>query len=187
MIEPALRMIAKLAINNALANYRLAKAVARLSQAEFEAPRTGFFPSLKATLNHILVIDWFYIDALRGGALGPKAWENEMPFDTVDALYAAQRTSDLDLVAFCKGLVPEALAAPVAIHRQNRVQTERCDDVLSHLFAHQIHHRGQAHTMLAGTSVPPPQLDEFIVAGDARFRNQELAAFGWDETMLQDV
>jgi uncharacterized damage-inducible protein DinB len=26
-----------------------------------------------------------------------------------------------------------------------------------HLFAHQIHHRGQAHAMLAGTPLPPPQ------------------------------
>lgn len=187
MTETALRMLAKLAANNALANYRLAEAVKQLPQAEFEAPRTGFFPSLKATLNHILIIDWFYIDALKGGALGPKAWENETPFDTAEALYAAQRKSDLDLVAFCKGLAPEALAGAVAIHRQNRVQTERCDDVLSHLFAHQTHHRGQVHAMLAGTNVPPPQLDEFIGADDARFRKRELAAFGWDENMLQDV
>jgi uncharacterized damage-inducible protein DinB len=56
--------------------------------------------------------------------------------------------------------------------------------VLSHVFQHQTHHRGQAHAMLSGTSVKPPQLDEFIVADDARFRGEELAAFSWTETML---
>jgi len=46
-----------MAYNNAWANHRLLSACAALSQAEFEAPRTSFFPSIQATLNHILVID----------------------------------------------------------------------------------------------------------------------------------
>ena len=144
----------------------------------------SFFPSLKATLNHILTLDWFYIDALEGGTLGPKAWAIEEPFDTAKALYAAQRASDETLVAFCRGLTDADLARPVSIHRQSRIQTERCDDVLSHLFAHQTHHRGQVHAMLAGTNIAPPQLDEFIVSDDARFRAKELAAFGWTEADL---
>ena len=39
---------------NRLANHRLHAAMAALPQDEFDAPRTGFFPSLAATLNHIL-------------------------------------------------------------------------------------------------------------------------------------
>ena len=182
--DPALRMLAKLARNNALANYRLAQAVIGLDQSQFEARRESFFPSLKATLNHILVIDRFYIDALEGGTLGPKAWENEEPFDTAQALYIAQRESDATLVTFCDRLTVADLSRPVAIHRQSRIQTERCDDVLSHLLAHQTHHRGQVHAMLSGTPVPPPQLDEFLVSDDAPFRLEELAALGWTETDL---
>ena len=64
------------AYNSAWANHRLLAACQNLSQAEFEAVRTGFFPSLQKTLNHILIIDHFYVDALEGGWLGPKAWEN---------------------------------------------------------------------------------------------------------------
>jgi uncharacterized damage-inducible protein DinB len=55
------------AYNNAWANHRLLSACADLSQEEFEAPRTGFFPSLQRTLNHIHVADHFCIDALEGG------------------------------------------------------------------------------------------------------------------------
>ena len=41
------------AANNAWSNFRLHRACARLSQADFEAERTSFFPSLSETLNHI--------------------------------------------------------------------------------------------------------------------------------------
>ena len=61
-----------MAYNNAWANHRLLAACARLTQAEFEASRTSFFPSLKATLNHILIVDWFYVDSLEGGWLDPR-------------------------------------------------------------------------------------------------------------------
>jgi uncharacterized damage-inducible protein DinB len=63
-----------MAYNNAWANHRLLTACARLTQAELEASRTSFFPSIRATLNHILIIDWFYVDNLEGGCLGPKRW-----------------------------------------------------------------------------------------------------------------
>jgi uncharacterized damage-inducible protein DinB len=48
--------------------------------------------------------------------------------------------------------------------------------VLEHLFQHQIHHRGQAHAMLSGTRVKPPQLDEFFLAQDEPLRRHELLA-----------
>lgn len=184
MSDPALRFVTKLALNNALANHRLAQAVMALTQAQFTAERTGFFPSLKATLNHLLTIDWFYIDALEGGTLGPKAWEIEEPFATAHALYEMQRVSDLKLVAVCRALEAGDLARTVSLHRQSRIQTERLDDILSHLFQHQTHHRGQAHAMLSGTAISPPQLDEFIVADDARSRKTDLAALGYTEADL---
>ena len=65
-----------MAYNNGWANHRLLAACAGLSQSELTAPRTGFFPSLRATLNHILVVDLFYVDAMEGGTLGPAAWAN---------------------------------------------------------------------------------------------------------------
>ncbi|WP_404400848.1 DinB family protein [Pelagibacterium halotolerans] len=180
-----MRTFRKLALNNALANYRLAQAVMALPQTEFAAKRVSFFPSLKATLNHILIVDWFYIDAMMDGVLGLKAFDNEEPFDTAEALYAAQRESDIELCALTQNLTADALGTAIEIQRAGRIQVERLDDVLSHLFQHQTHHRGQAHAMLAGTAIKPPQLDEFIVADDAKWRKAELAAFGWTEDTLE--
>jgi uncharacterized damage-inducible protein DinB len=53
--------------------------------------------------------------------------------------------------------------------------------LLAHLFQHQIHHRGQAHAMLAGTTLKPPQLDEFYSVAEAPLRAGEFSELGWTE------
>ena len=53
-----------------------------------------------------------------------------------------------------------------------------------HLFQHQVHHRGQAHAMLSGTSVSPPQLDEFFSAGEVPLRAVEFAELSWTEQKI---
>src|SRR6516165_6802584 len=124
------------AYNNAWANYRLLAACSKLSQEDFAAVRTGFFPSLQLTLNHIYVIDLFYVDALEGGWLGPKAWENEVPCPSVTELQRAQAAVDKRLIAICDVLTPGLVDAIVQVNRDMRVQEERGDRLLMHLFQH---------------------------------------------------
>ena len=171
-----------MAYNNGWANHRLLTACMGLSQADFVAPRTGFFPSLRATLNHILIIDHFYVDAMEGGTLGPAAWADQEPCDTAVMPREAQRDVDRRLIAVVEGLAD--LDRVVDIHRGDRIQHERIDRLLLHLFQHQIHHRGQAHAMLSATAVRPPQLDEFFSAGEAPLRAAEFAELGWTEEMV---
>ena len=173
-----------MAHNNAWANHRLLAACAGLDRAALHAPRTGFFPSLAATLNHILVVDWFYVDALEGGWLGYAAFDDETPCGTVAELRTAQRAVDDRLIAVCDALTPDSLNGEVRVNRGERVQVERRDRLLLHLFEHQIHHRGQAHAMLSGTSVKPPQLDEFFSAGEAPLRAAEFEELGWTEERI---
>lgn len=169
------------AYNNAWANHRLLIACQNLSQVEFEAVRTGSFPSLQKTLNHVLIIDQFYVDALEGGQLGPRAWENPAPCTTVADLRHKQSAVDQRLINICESLTSDSLDEVVQINRKTRVQTERCDRLLMHLFQHQIHHRGQAHNMLAGTAVKPPQLDEFFSSEEGHLRAGEFSELGWTE------
>lgn len=170
--------------NNAWANLRLHDAVARLDHAAFVAPRTGFFPSLRATLNHILIVDRFYIDALEGGTLGPAAWADPEPCADIAALRVAQAEVDARLVRFCDAMTMAALLADTRVHRGSRVQVERTDRLLLHLFQHDIHHRGQAHAMLSATDVKPPQLDEFYSVGEAHLRAGEFARLGFTEAVI---
>jgi uncharacterized damage-inducible protein DinB len=170
-----------MAHNNRWANHRLLGACAALPDAEFAATRIGFFPSLVATLNHILVVDRFYVDAMEGGTLGPAAWSEPEPCKTVPALRKAQEEVDRRLIAVVEALTREGLESTVELHRETYVERERMDRVLLHLFQHQVHHRGQAHAMLSDTSVRPPQLDEFFLADEAALRADEFAELGWTE------
>jgi uncharacterized damage-inducible protein DinB len=170
-----------LAAANRLANLRLHAACASLSREDFHAPRTGFFPSLWATLNHILIVDWYYIAALYREADMRRAFASETPFDTLPELAAAQAASDQRLIDWCARADDAALDAMVDMIRRDHVQRDRARDVLLHLFTHQIHHRGQAHAMLSGTAVPPPQLDEFIMPSEAHLRADEMRRLGWRE------
>lgn len=156
MRDPFLRM----AQNNAWANATLYAALADLSDAEFAAPRPGFFPSLKATLNHIWQVDLYYLAALEGGGQGPRALDApEVP--SVAPLAALQAGADARLIAFCQRLTPALLDAPRVTHRPGGPVTERVGPILLHLFQHQVHHRGQAHTMIGDAGLAPPQLDDF--------------------------
>jgi len=173
-----------MAYNNAWASHRLLAACSWLTQAEFEAPRSTVFPSIKATLNHILIIDWFYVDSLEGGWLGPKALADELPCANVTALQREQTAVDRRLIAVCEALTDASLNSEVRVNRDSRIQVERRDRLLLHLFQHQVHHRGQAHAMLADTTVKPPQLDEFFSASEAPLRAAELAALGLSEAIV---
>jgi uncharacterized damage-inducible protein DinB len=173
-----------MAYNNAWANHRLLAACSRLSQDAFTAPRTGFFPSLRATLNHILIIDRFYIDAMEGGSLGLAALAEPEPCGTIADLRREQAAVDRRLLAVVTTLDAAGLGRIVAVHRGDRVQRERMDRLLLHLFQHQVHHRGQAHAMMSATSVAPPQLDEFFSAGEADLRKDDFAALGWTEAAI---
>jgi uncharacterized damage-inducible protein DinB len=99
-------------------------------------------------------------------------------------LAAAQVVSDQRLIDWCHTADDAALDAIVDMDRGKFVQRDRAQYVLMHLFTHQIHHRGQAHAMLAGTPIKPPQLDEFVMPTDDRFRTADMAALGWTEAEL---
>jgi len=179
------------AYNNAWANHRLLGACAGLSQEEFVATRTGFFPSIKATLNHILTVDWYYLEALErslsGRAPDPdpeRFFRPEEPFERCADLAREQRAADLRLAALCESLDDARLGAAIEIPRRRGIQRESARRVLAHLFQHQIHHRGQAHAMLAGTSVKPPQLDEFYCASEAQLRAADFAQLGFTEDRI---
>ena len=180
-----------MACNNAWANQRLLKACAQLAPDEFAARRTGFFPSIKATLNHIVTVDWFYVDMLERAVKAQppnleagRFFDPEEPFDACAPLAEAQRAVDRRLIALCKALTDAQLDDPVKVPRRDGVRTDRIGRILAHLFQHQIHHRGQVHAMLAGTAVRPPQLDEFFCSDEAALRAQDFAELGFSEEAI---
>lgn len=181
---PGMKLLLIQARANRLMNRRLLGAVAQLPDADFHAPRISFFPSLALTLNHLLNVDHYYLAALHGDAAMRDIWASYVPAQTAAELAARQDRSDERLIAFCAGLTAADEDRIVAFDRGAGIEAgprEPLGRVLAHLFMHQTHHRGQAHAMLAGTAVKPPQLDDFILLGDAALRGPDMAALGWPE------
>ena len=168
------RMMAR---NNRWSNHRLYGAVLALRPGEFEAARTGFFPSIRETLNHVLAVDRYYLDALSEGGVGPAAFHAFVAHDDPQGLAHAQAEQDAALIRFCDALSADDMARRVVTDRGRAGRfPEVIADLLAHLFIHQTHHRGQVHAMLSGTSVKPPQLDEFFLDFDLPLRRDEVKA-----------
>lgn len=170
-------VLVKMAHNNAWANLRLHRAVGDLTEEEYRATRTSFFPSLHLTLTHILFVDLYYVDALEGGTRGLALFDDYEAFEregTFAQLRAMQREVDFRLIECAAGNPDDE----IRVQRKSGVKPDTRVNVLLHLFEHQIHHRGQAHAMLAGTRVKPPQLDEYFLREDLPLREAELRELG---------
>ncbi|NJN50989.1 MAG: damage-inducible protein DinB [Gammaproteobacteria bacterium] len=182
----ALELLRAQAYNNAWANHRLLNACSALPADALAAPRIAFFASIIHTLNHILTVDWFYVSALEGACVGYAAFDPEIPCPDIADLDREQRAVDQRLIRVCESLTDVSCTAPVSIVRSTVTQTERADRTLLHLFQHQIHHRAQVHTMLSGTAIEPPQLDEFFLESetDRALRRPDFEALGFSEASI---
>jgi uncharacterized damage-inducible protein DinB len=179
------------AYNNAWSNHRLLKACCALSQEEFVAKRTSFFPSIKATLNHILTVDWYYLEIFQRSLAGlpphgspGRFFDPEEPFDTCADLSREQHDADKRLIALCQSLTDARMDDVILMPNRKGPLKDRVRRILAHLFQHQIHHRGQAHAMLSGTTVKPPQLDEFYCTAEAPLRAPDFAELGFTEAAI---
>lgn len=151
-----------MARNNAWANETLYTVLSAMTEEDFTDPRPGFFPSLSLTMNHILLVDLYYIDALVRGGLG-LSLRNRPQVDDPALLAQMQAESDLRLLAFCESLTPAMMHEERLTQRPSGPVHEKVEPLLLHLFQHQIHHRGQAHVQLQEAGYAPPQLDDFYL------------------------
>ena len=150
----------RLAAYNRWANRTLYEAAGKLSAQAFAAPRVGFFPSLSKTLNHILVGDTVWMGRLDGTGAGGIAGLDQTLHAEFAPLAKARATMDDRIVAFVDALDDQRLDETLCYRNMAGEAMETAvDQVLTHFFNHQTHHRGQAHTMLSSTEVKPPVLD----------------------------
>ncbi len=162
--QPTLRSYRQLAAYNAWANARLYDGAAAIGADLLARPMGAFFGSLTGTLNHLVVTDRIWLSRLL--ATG----EPQPPLDTVletdlSALRALRMAEDARLEAFVAGLDAAGLDVPVTYaNSSGRTFTQDRASVLDHLFNHQTHHRGQAHTLLTqlGGREAAPSLDLIV-------------------------
>lgn len=150
----------RFAAYNAWANARLYDAATALTDFERKRDIKGYFTSLHGTLNHLLGADRIWLHRLTGAGEPPTRLDAVL-YDTFADLREAREAEDRRIAEFVSGL--EAADLDTELDYENtrgEAKTLARQMVLTHLFNHQTHHRGQATQMLRQLGVAePPALD----------------------------
>lgn len=145
----------------AWANTRLYLAASRVPETEYKADAGVAFGSLEGTLNHILAADQIWRVRLTGKGEAPTTLDAIL-HDNIRGLRAARKLEDMRLSRYVMRLTNEELAGPVTYRRVSQPDgaiTQSVHAVLTHVFNHQTHHRGQAHALLTQMGQPSVGLD----------------------------
>ena len=140
----------------AWANQRLVTSCQNLSTENYHADRNAFFKSIHGTLTHILVADrvWF------GRITGIDDLAAQL-FDTFDGLTAARLSEDQRIIDIIDDMDKEDIVGDLSytpITDPTPMNTPM-PLILTHVFNHATHHRGQVHTLLSQIPSDPPPLD----------------------------
>ena len=133
-----------------------------LSDAERKRARGAFFGSIHATLNHLLWADRIWMSRLAGTA-PPSGGipESVSTYEAWSDLERERRACDEAIIAWADGLDRDALAGDLTWYSgAAKAQLSRPRWLLiTHMFNHQTHHRGQVHCMLTQAGGKPSDTD----------------------------
>jgi uncharacterized damage-inducible protein DinB len=154
---------------NAWANIRIYRMAAALSEEQYRRDVGVYFRSLHGTLNHILVADLIWMHRLTGTGRLPSRL-NEIIADDLPSLTAERRQQDGRIADYVAGATDELFEESWEYRMMNgAVVRQRRRETLAHVFNHQTHHRGQAHTALTLLGVAEPEsLDIAAMLRDSR-------------------
>jgi len=142
-------------------NSKLYHAAGKLSAAELAADRKAFFGSLLGTLNHLVVTDTMWLKRFAGHPAGHKSLDpiralpaptalNQILFTEFGALSEHRKMMDAAIKAWAAELTEEDLQHVLRYaNSKGVVSNRRFFTLVTHLFNHQTHHRGQATTLLS--------------------------------------
>jgi len=149
-----------LAAYNRWMNDRIYDACAKLSDEERKRDAGAFFKSIHGTLNHILLGDRVWLGRLVGVPFVVKTLDQELYADFTE-LRAQRGKTDEDIVAWADSLTEAAFDGQMSymstVNPQLRIYPFWV--AVTHLFNHQVHHRGQVTTLLTQRGIDPGVTD----------------------------
>jgi uncharacterized damage-inducible protein DinB len=155
----------QLALYNRWANQRLYADAGTLDDERRHRDVGVYFKSLFATLEHILKVDRAWQHLLGGGSV--QDFPAAPTMTGFAALHDARRAQDDVLIERLRAVDgawlnhPFSFASALPAWQGARYDGTRAG-ILTHLFNHQTHHRGQAHSALSLLSVEPSALDILV-------------------------
>lgn len=130
-------------------NQNLYQVCANIPDSDRRRDLGAFFQSIHGTLNHILFGDRVWLGRLTGEPFRQSVGE-EIHAD-FDELRRQQEITDRKILAWCETLDNDWLLKPFVyssnIYKQTRVLPTWV--LVTHMFNHQTHHRGQLTTLLS--------------------------------------
>lgn len=152
MITPA--YVRTMARYNTWQNGGVYDAATQLSDDQRKEDRGAFFRSIHATLNHLLWADQTWLSRF-GAADAPRASsisDGLTQFENWDTLDKERRRIDALMEAWAEKLEPSALSGELTWFSgaAGRNMTRPRTLVVTHIFNHQTHHRGQVSALLTG-------------------------------------
>lgn len=148
-----------LARYNRWANGRLYAACGQAGQAELALPRSSYFGSILATLNHGVVGDRLWMGRFQGVPCGDIVSLGQILHPDFEGLATERAVLDDQLVSYFDALTGD-LDRPFSYRTMAGQETQSpLGWAMTHMFNHATHHRGQVHDMLSATPVEPPALD----------------------------
>jgi len=148
---------------NAWANARLYKMARQLTDEQYRRDVGVFFKSLHGTLNHILTADRIWMHRLTDTGDHPNKL-NAIVFNDLSSLSNAREQEDRRIIKFVQELSDAQLEESWEYRTLNGTpQRQRRREILAHLFNHQTHHRGQAHTALTLLGISEPDSLDLLI------------------------
>jgi uncharacterized damage-inducible protein DinB len=153
-----LDMLGELLSYNTWANTRVLEAVTRLDAKQFTLALGGSYPSVQATLTHILWAEWLWLERCKGRS--PMELFAPEEFPTVAAFRERWTQIQAAQEAFVQLLAPEELQRVVRYtNRRGETWEYALWRALYHLFNHSTYHRGQVTNMLRLLGAQPATTD----------------------------
>ncbi|QXP85847.1 DinB family protein [Methylococcus sp. Mc7] len=143
-------MLSLMADHNRWMNEKLYAVCAGIADEARKRDLGAFFRSIHGTLNHLLLVDRLWLGRINGKPFPIRSLDQELYAD-IDTLKRERADTDAVIAGFIAGLQPAHLAEPVtyiSFVRQESV-TLPLGLILTHLFHHQTHHRGQITTLIS--------------------------------------
>ena len=149
---------------NAWMNTKVYDAAERLTADELARDRGAFFGSILGTLNHLVASDLIWLGRLAGhpplsgridlAGLPQPASVRFTVSDDLSQLRPFRERIDRIITGFVDGLSEADIADAFGYRRTDGSQQRKLlSSVLSHIFNHQTHHRGQVTTLLTQAGV----------------------------------
>lgn len=146
---------------NEWANARIVLSLRSLEQEQLERRIESSFPSIQATLGHIVSAEWIWLRRWKGES--PEsipAWALE---GTLETLVPQLTEVETERAQFLAGMSDGDLERKIAYRSIKGDPFEtRFDDMFRHVVNHSTYHRGQLTTMIRQVGGVPPSTD-FVV------------------------